>query len=241
MEKSKTKGEEWGTSFLLTTNFKTYTECCFDVSLNTLKYKVTGWKRAVEVGEAGNLHVHLYVNFERSQRKSCIIKKFPNTDVKRITSGTERTVIEYVGNEDKEISKNCTIIDCCQWGDIDTTQGSRTDLTASDVALWALKEAIDSGESYRYLYNAFFPQMLRYGKGIKEYYDFCKQEKAESTSYKIETIEENALKEAEEIILLAIKEKNAIHRDLSNPICECGQQTLWNSIDRRFVCPACEA
>lgn len=240
MEKTAKKPEEWGVSFLLTTNYTTFTEMCCDNILSKIGYKITGAKTAIEVGKAGNLHTHIYVNFERSQRKTCIIKKLPLTDVKRITSGTEKTVIEYVGNEDKEISKGCEIVACWQYGDIDVTQGTRTDLTATDNALWQIKDAIDSGENYRYLYNTFFPFMVRYGQGIKAYHEYVKQETAAETAYKLNTAEENAVKEAEEILLLAIKEKNAIHRDMSNPICDCGKETTWDSIERKFVCDVCD-
>lgn len=240
MEKTAKKPEEWGVSFLLTTNYNTLTEMCFDNIIHKIGYKVTGAKTAVEVGKSGNLHTHIYINFERSQRKSCLIKKLPTTDVKRIASGTEKTVIEYIGNKDKEVSKGCEIIDCWQYGDIETTQGTRTDLTATDNALWQIKDAIDKGESLRYLYNTFFPYMVRNGQGIKAYYEYVRQENAAEKAYKLETEKEHAIAEAEEILLLAIKEKNAIHRDLSNPICECGNETEWDSIDRRFYCAVCE-
>ena len=238
---AKEKPEEWGVSFLLTYNAKTYTDLITNLPTSILPYKVTGVKTSIEVGDSGNLHSHTYVNFERSQRKSSIINKLPTTDVKRVTSGTERTVINYIGNTDKEISKGCTIIDCYQYGDIATTQGTRTDLTATDNALWEIKDAIDAGESMRYLYNTFFPYMIRHGAGIRAYYDFNKAETGEEKVLKYKENTENDIAAMEKILLDTIKDKAFRAADNSKPYCLCGAEMEWNNINREYECRYCQA
>lgn len=238
--KKPAKPEEWGVSFLLTTNHKTFTDLCFDCTPTQIPYRITGWKISEEIGEAGNLHTHLYVNFERSQRRTALIKRFPHTDVKRVSAGTERTVIDYLGNQDKEEAKGCQILAVYQWGDIDTTQGTRTDLTKTDETLWQIKEAIDNGESMRHLYNTFFPAMIRYGKGIRDYHEYVKSENFEAKQYRLKEEGEHAIEEAEKIVLQAIREKNQSGIDTSTPLCPCGKPMTWDSINRVYSCFECD-
>lgn len=243
MEKALKKPEEWGTSFLLTYNAKTWTDLICNLPTSILPYKIAGYKTAIEIGENGNLHSHTFVSFERSQRKTAIINKLPTTDVKRVTSGTERSVIEYVGNTDKIEEKNCHIIDCYQWGNIETTQGLRTDLTATEAALWAIKDAIDKGANLRMLYNEFFPYMMRNGQGIRGYMEYCREEQAEKTLKAVKNVEaDNAAMEA--IILQQIYEKNSETCDSSTPPCvQCGKPTKWNPVENAYeeFCEECNA
>jgi hypothetical protein len=132
--------------------------------------KAIAGKLSWEIGTTGNLHKHLYVVLERSWRLSGMIKKFMGADVKLVTPGTEATVIGYIGNYDKEVSKGCQILHKEEFGDIGTTQGQRNDISASDAVLWQIKDAIDAGESLRTIWNSFFPYMVRYGQGIKGYW-----------------------------------------------------------------------
>ena len=179
-KQAKATPEKWGCKYLLTLNKHTLTALLMNVTTSELPETVAG-KIAVEVGEKGNLHKHMYLVFKRSIRKDTLVNKVKahGCQVDLITPGTEATVIDYVGNHDKEVSKGCTIIDeyTTQWGNIDVSQGQRNDLTSSDVVLFQIKDALDGGATLRDIYNDFFPYMVRYGRGIIDYIQFCKQER----------------------------------------------------------------
>lgn len=170
------KPAEWGCKFLLTLNKPTLTSLLMSSPLRDTPCKVLAFKSAVEIGAKGNLHAHFYVVFERSLRKDTLINRYKKDgiEVDRITSGTEQTVINYIGNLDKETSKGCTILEeyTTIYGYIETTQGQRNDLSASDAVLWQIKDAIDAGASKKELYDNFFPYLVRYGNGLFEYYNF---------------------------------------------------------------------
>lgn len=182
---AESKKVEWGNKFLLTLNKPTLTALFMASPLRDTPCKVTAFKYAVEIGEKGNLHCHYYVVFERSVRKDTLINRYKKDgiEVDRITPGTEQTVINYIGNLDKEVSKGCEILTdyTAIYGNIETTQGQRNDITASDAVLWQIKEAIDAGTNKRQLYNDFFPYLIRYGKSIFDYLDFCKEEEKDVT------------------------------------------------------------
>lgn len=186
MKKStESKKVEWGNKFLLTLNKPNITSLLMASPLRDTPCKVVAFKSAVEIGEKGNLHAHYYVVFERSVRKDTLINRYKKDgiEVDRVTPGTEQTVINYVGNLDKEISKGCEILTdyTTTYGNIETTQGQRNDITASDAVLWQIKESIDAGANKRQLYNDFFPYLMRYGKSIFEYLDFTREEETEAT------------------------------------------------------------
>ena len=188
--------EKWSSKWIFTHNAKTLTALIFDFQVAKIPAKVLSCKESFEVGESGNLHKHVYVSLNRSVRKSTLIRKFPTTDIKPVTPGTEQTVIEYIGSKDKETSKGCEIISVCQWGNLDMTQGQRTDLNETDSKLWQIKDAIDNGATKRTLYNDFFPQMVRFGRGI---YDYYKLRRVEGEEKLVNTAEE-AIQTVEEAI-----------------------------------------
>ena len=194
--------EKWSSKWIFTHNAKTFTALIFDFQTSKIPAKVLACKESVEVGESGNLHKHVYVSLNRSIRKSTLIKKFPVTDIKPITPGTEQTVIEYIGSKDKETSKGCEIISVCQWGNLDVSQGQRTDLNETDSKLWQIKDAIDNGATKQTLYNDFFPQMVRFGRGVCDYYKY-KPRRVEGEEKLVKTAEEATLENlaAEKILM----------------------------------------
>ena len=174
----KEKGEqkakdEWGAKWFFTFNHECLTTLLTTCTSSDMPLPVSAGKMSIEVGKEGNLHKHIYVVFERSWRKSALLNRFKKwgIQVDRITPGTEQTVINYIGNVDKEVSKGCEVITdyTCSWGDIETTQGQRNDISVSDAVLWQIKDALDAGESLRKIWDSFFPYMVRYGQGITIY------------------------------------------------------------------------
>lgn len=167
------KTNEWGCKFSITTNGKSLTELITMTTISEMPVPVIAYKVAYEVGETGNLHKHLYVVFERSWRKSALINRFKGSQINRVTPGTEQTVINYIGNLDKEVSKGCFIIPemTTTFGNLETTQGQRNDISASDAVLWQIKDAIDEGKTKRQIWQEFFPYMVRYGQGVSVYID----------------------------------------------------------------------
>ena len=225
--------EKWASKWLFTHNAKTLTSLIVDFQVSNIPAKVLSCKESIEVGESGNLHKHVFVALNRSIRKSTLMKKFPITDIKPVTPGTEQTVIEYIGNKDKEISKGCEIISVDQWGNLDVTQGMRTDLNETDSKLWQIKDAIDSGADKRTLFNDFFPQMVRFGRGVIDYYDLVKEERQERL---VKTAEEAQLENlAEEKILMERIAAEQIRNDNPNYLCcECNKPLIWE--DNAYIC-----
>lgn len=183
MTKEKTaakKTDKWGTKYLLTLNHKELTSLlCIMSTVDLPEY--TAMKSAIEVGEKGNLHKHAYIVFRRSIRYSTLINRYKEygAQVDLVTPGTEATVIDYIGNTDKEVSKGCTVLKdyTVEIGNLQASQGTRNDLTETEKALWSIKEAIDAGEGKRFLFDNFFPFMVRYGQGVGAYIEYCKEER----------------------------------------------------------------
>lgn len=167
--------DEWGSKWFFTLNAPTLTAIHMECKISDMPVEVIAGKISIEIGEEGNLHKHVYCVFERSWRKSALLSRFKHLGVQvdRVTPGTEATVINYIGNLDKEISKGCTILPeyTCIFGDIEATQGQRNDISASDAVLWQIKDAIDSGERLGVIWSSFFPYMVRYGSGVSFYYN----------------------------------------------------------------------
>ena len=233
MEKNTVITEKWASKWLFTHNAKTLTALICDFQTSQIPAKVLSCKESIEIGESGNLHKHVFVSLNRSIRKSTLLKKFPITDIKPVTPGTEQTVIEYIGNKDKEISKGCEIISVSQWGNLDVTQGMRTDLNETDSKLWQIKDAIDNGADKRTLFNDFFPQMVRYGRGVLDYYDLIREERQEKL---VKTAEEARLENlAEEKILMERIAAEQIKNDNPNYRChECNKPLIWQ--DGGYIC-----
>ena len=233
METNAVITEKWASKWLFTHNAKTLTALICDFQISQIPAKVLSCKESFEVGANGNLHKHVYVSLNRSIRKSTLLKKFPVTDIKPVTPGTEQTVIEYIGSKDKAISKGCEIISVSQWGNLDASQGQRTDLNETDSKLWQIKDAIDSGADKRTLFNDFFPQMVRFGRGVMDYYDLIKEEKEEKL---IKTAEEAKLDNlAEEKILMEKIAAEQIKRDNPNYLCyKCNKPLIWQ--DNAYIC-----
>lgn len=225
--------EKWASKWLFTHNAKTLTSLIVDFQTSNIPAKVLSCKESVEVGESGNLHKHVYVSLNRSIRKSTLMKKFPVTDIKPVTPGTEQTVIEYIGSKDKEVSKGCTVISVCSWGNLDMTQGQRTDLNETDSKLWQIKDAIDNGADKRTLFNDFFPQMVRYGRGVIDYYDLIREEREEKL---VKTAEEARLDNlAEEKILMERIAAEQVKNDNPNYRCyKCNKPLIWQ--DNAYIC-----
>ena len=204
-----------------------------DFQASNIPAKVLSCKESFEVGGNGNLHKHVYVSLNRSIRKSTLLKKFPVTDIKPVTPGTEQTVVEYIGSKDKEISKGCEIISVSQWGNLDVTQGMRTDLNETDSKLWQIKDAIDNGADKRTLFNDFFPQMVRYGRGVIDYYDLIREEREEKL---VKTAEEAKLENiAEEKILMERIAAEQTRNDNPNYLCyKCNKPLIWE--DNAYIC-----
>lgn len=178
-EKQQRKGaqkakDEWGCKWFITHNAPTLTLLICDVRLEEIGVKVLAYKISFEVGEKGNLHKHMFCVLERSVRRSTLINKWKayGAQIDKVTPGTEATVIQYVGDVEKEALKGCKVLTeyTQQQGDLDTTQGQRNDLSATDNVLWQIKDAIDAGETIRAVWNSFFPYMVRYGVGITSYH-----------------------------------------------------------------------
>lgn len=227
--------EKWASKWIFTHNAKTFTDLIASFQLSKIPAKVLSFKESFEVGEKGNLHKHVFVALNRSVRKSTLIKKFPLTDIRPITPGTEQTVITYIGNTDKEVSKGCHIISVSEWGNLDTGQGARTDLSETDSKLWQVKDAIDNGADKRTLYNDFFPYMVRYGVGITAYFDYCREEGERKV---ILSAEEQQLENlAEERILMERIAAEQIKNDNANYRCEkCNRHLKWNIENRAYAC-----
>ena len=182
----------------------------------TSKYAVDGFKSAVEVGKAGNLHAHIYVVYARSVRRDTLINSFKayGAQVDKVTTGTEQTVINYIGNHDKEVTKGCQVIDdyTTTFGDIQTTQGLRNDISDTDRALWDIKEVIDSGATLRDVYDAYFPFMIKYGRSLRDYIDFRAAQREEGATKKMyESIEKTRNRRAEAEKLQTRCEEEILH------------------------------
>lgn len=202
-EKSEKKAKiEWGSKYFFTVNHRELTALLMITHEITSKYAVDGFKSAVEVGAKGNLHSHVYVVFSRSVRKDTLISNFKKygAEIDKVTTGTEQTVINYIGNHDKEVSKGCQVIGdyTTIYGDIQTTQGTRNDLSDTDKALWGIKDVIDSGATLKDVYDTFFPFMIKYGRSLRDYMEFRetqREDKATKRMYK--SIEEERSKRIE--------------------------------------------
>lgn len=204
---------------------------------------IEGFKTALESGKAGNLHTHSYIVYKRSIRRDTLISRFKKwgVQVDRITAGTEKTVIEYIGSAEKTQEKQSVLYPeyTCIWGDIQTTQGARNDIGETEKALWQIKEAIDTGTPARQIWNDFFPYMVRYGKGIESYCQIVSQEHAERR-VKVKDGKEKdqieAIRSQAELDLESTKKENAeMERILLKRIYEAGNSTTPPPIneDRR--------
>ncbi len=227
--------ERWGSKWLFTHNAKTLTDLIMDFQVASIPARVLAMKESFEVGEAGNLHKHVYVSLNRSIRFSTLLKKFPRTDIKAVTPGTEQTVISYVGNSDKTASKGCQIISVNSWGNLDASQGIRTDLNETDSKLWQIKDAIDNGANLRTIWNDFFPQMVRFGGGIKMYVEILKEaEKEVIVRSKEEMDYENAERENEILDKIALSN---YERGNVNYMCDtCHKPLFWDKQAAAYVC-----
>lgn len=227
--------EKWGSKWLFTHNAKTLTALIMDFQASRIPAKILAMKESFEVGEAGNLHKHVYVSLNRSIRFSTLLKKFPQTDIKAITPGTEQTVIEYVGNSDKTASKGCQIISVSEYGNLDTSQGTRTDLNETDSKLWQIKDAIDNGANLRSIWNDFFPQMVRFGGGIKTYAEILKEaEKDVIVRSKEEMDYINAEKEKEILDKIALSN---FEQGNVNYMCDtCHKPLFWDKQTAAYIC-----
>lgn len=172
MEKQKKNKDEWGCKWYITVNAPTLTALFMTVKISDMPVPVVAYKIGYEVGASGNLHKHMYLVFERSWRRSALINRFKGSQIDRVTPGTEQTVIDYICNDDKPEEKSSVNLWFEVSGEIWATQGQRNDITASDAVLWQIKDAIDAGASLGEIYGSFFPYMVRYGQGIKNYHDF---------------------------------------------------------------------
>lgn len=191
MKDNKKVKDEWGAKWLITVNAPTLTALFMTVTLDEMPVEVTSYKIGYEVGAAGNLHKHIYLTFNRSWRRSALINRFKGAQIDRVTPGTEQTVIEYIGSPDKEIRKGCEVLWYEIWGNIDATQGQRNDITATDAVLWQIKDAIDAGERLGVIWNNFFPYMVRFSGGVKQYYDIANAEKVSASKKLAYNISDN--------------------------------------------------
>lgn len=199
MKKGETKTEEWGNKFHITVNAPTLTALFMSVKISDMPVGVTAYKEAVEVGENGNLHKHLYIALERSWRRSALINRFKGAEVQRITPGTEATVLNYIGNDDKQVTKGCsTFKDLISiWGDIETSQGQRNDISRTDAVLWQVKAAVDADATWGELWQDFFPYMVKHARGLKEYYEYIRSKHVRADIKKV-TEELHAKQQQEE-------------------------------------------
>lgn len=178
------KPVEWGTKYMLTVNDNVLTSLLVKTGEILADVGIEGFKTALESGKAGNLHTHSYIVYKRSIRRDTLISRYKKwgVQVDKVTAGTEKTVIEYIGSLEKTSEKQSMLYPeyTCVWGDIQTTQGARNDIGETEKALWQVKEAIDTGTPLRQVWNDFFPYMVRYGKGIEAYCQIVAQEKPSS-------------------------------------------------------------
>lgn len=175
------KTAEWGTKYMLTVNDNALTSLLMKTGEILADASIEGFKTAMESGNAGNLHTHSYVVYKRSIRRDTLISRYKKwgVQVDRVTAGTEKTVIEYIGSMEKTAEKQSTLYPeyTCVWGDIQTTQGARNDTGETEKALWQIKEAIDAGTPLRQVWNDFFPYMVRHSRGVEAYYQIVAREK----------------------------------------------------------------
>ena len=186
-EQKAKPAEKWATKFFLTANRPNLTELIMLNIIAKTPCEVIGYKIAYEVGEKGNLHLHLYLRLARSVRLTWFFRNFPGVETVTVTPGTEADVISYIGNHDKEVSKGCTVLPeyTHVWGDIEGGQGERTDLTTTDRQLWEVKEAVDGGATVRELFDTYFPLMIRYGRSILEYRNLDEETKKQEEASRI--------------------------------------------------------
>lgn len=167
------KPVEWGTKYMLTVNHSQLTALLMITGEIVLRDDIEASKMAVEIGKSGNLHSHIYCVFKRSVRKDTLLNKYKQygVQVDKITAGTEKTVIEYIGGREKAAAKGSVVIDdyTATKGDLQVTQGQRNDIGETEKALWQIKDAIDTGASTWQVWQEFFPYMVRYGRGVADY------------------------------------------------------------------------
>ena len=171
---------------MLTVNHSQLTALLMITGEIVLRDDIEASKMAVEIGKSGNLHSHIYCVFKRSVRKDTLLNKYKQYGVQidKITAGTEKTVIEYIGGREKAAAKGSMVIDdyTALKGDLQVTQGQRNDIGETEKALWQIKDAIDNGASKWQVWQDFFPYMVRYGRGISDYIEAkSEQEKSKIT------------------------------------------------------------
>lgn len=227
------KSVEWGTKYMLTVNDNVLTSLLMKTGEILADVGIEGFKTALESGKAGNLHTHSYIVYKRSIRRDTLISRYKKwgVQVDRVTAGTEKTVIEYIGSSEKTAEKQSVLYPeyTCIMGDIQTTQGARNDIGDTEKALWQVKEAIDAGTPIRQVWNDFFPYMVRYGKGVEVYCQIVAQEKPSSglkvaegkDKEQIETIRSQVALEKED----AERESAELEKILLRRIYEAGNGT----------------
>lgn len=158
---------------MLTVNHSQLTALLMITGEIVLRDDIEASKMAVEIGKSGNLHSHIYCVFRRSVRKDTLYNKYKQygVQVDKITAGTEKTVIEYIGGSEKAAAKGSKVIDdyTASKGDLQVTQGQRNDIGETEKALWQIKDAIDNGTSKWQVWQEYFPYMVRYGRGVSDY------------------------------------------------------------------------
>ena len=171
---------EWASKYLLTVNHRELTALLMIVHEILTDYPILAYKCAVEIGAKGNLHAHMFIAYKRSIRRDTLINAYSKYGVDncKVTPGTEATVIDYIGNEDKEVSKGCQVVSdyTTIYGNLDITQGVRSDINDTDKSLWDIKDAIDNGATLRDLYDGYFPVMVRFSGGVRGYYELHREQ-----------------------------------------------------------------
>lgn len=231
MKDKKTVG--WGTKYMLTVNDNALTSLLMKTGEILADTSIEGFKTALESGKAGNLHTHTYIVYKRSIRRDTLISRYKKwgVQVDKVTAGTEKTVIEYIGSPEKTAEKQSMLYPeyTCVWGDIQTTQGARNDIGETEKALWQVKEAIDAGTPLRQVWNDYFPYMVRYGRGVEAYCQIVAQERPSKApkvaegrdKEQIEAIRSQAALDREE----AERESAELEKILLRRIYEAGNST----------------
>lgn len=138
------------------------------VDSGTLKY----CKVAHETGESGNEHLQIYLVFSRLVRFTAVKKLFHTAHIEP-RFGTHQEAVSYIGNPGKSGSVQW----CEELGDDSgvASQGNRTDISKTDALLLRIQEQALQGVSFFALWSnpEFFPVLVRYSRGIKEFYADC--------------------------------------------------------------------
>lgn len=224
------KPSEWGCKFFFTINDNALTALLMKTGEILSEKGIEGFKLALEMGKKGNLHTHIYIVFNRSQRKETLLNRYKKWGVQidRVTPGTEKTVIEYIGSEEKTKEKDSLLFKeyTTIWGDVVTSQGARNDIGDTEKALWQIKDAIDSGANTRQIWNDFFPYMVRWGKGVYSYIEMIDKERKN----KIDVDNEKDVKQ-----IIAIRKQVALDKEFFEAQTAYTElkaaEDIWNKIN----------